>query len=74
MPQEKRLGRFTCLAMEDACNAEAVAALTFLFSSVTSDDGEAIDSLKTCDRSRRWISDCRNSNKNVKSLSWPFPS
>ena len=74
MPQEKDWAILHVLAMEDACNAEAVATLTFLFSSVTSDDGEAIDSLKTCDRSRRWISDCRNSNKNIKSLSWPFIS
>ena len=39
----KRGGRFTCLAIKDACNAEAVATLTFLFSSVTSDHGETID-------------------------------
>ena len=62
MPQEKDWAVWLVLAIEDACNAEAVATLTFLFSSVTSDDGETIDSSKTCDRLRRWISDCRNSN------------
>ena len=72
MPQEKHWTVLHVLAIEDACNAEAVATITLLFSSVTSDDGEAIDSLKTCDRSRRWISDCRISDK--KSLLWPFPS
>ena len=45
MPQEKDWAVLHVLAIEDACNAEAVAILTFLFSSVTCDDREAIDSL-----------------------------
>ena len=52
------------------CNAAAVAACGFLFSSATT--GER-NSRNVCDRSRRWISNFKNDSKNSRSLSWPAP-